>query len=181
MLRIFILAALAGFPAWAAEAVAPVAHVTNFGVVNEHLFRGAEPSAVGLSELGASGVKLVIDLREAGAATQFEKQQADRLGMKYTNIPFQPLSAPTSAQIQMVLNLLAQNQSQTVFVHCRRGKDRTGTVIACYRIQHDGWDNGRALQEAKRFGMSPVEVGMKAFVMHFTPIAGMGEAAGAGR
>ena len=28
-----------------------------------------------------------------------------------------------------------------IFVHCRRGKDRTGTVIACYRIQHDGWAN----------------------------------------
>jgi len=172
----FVLAVLAALSAFAAETVVPVAHVTNFGVVNEHLFRGAEPSAAGMSELGAAGVKLVIDLRQAGAATAFEKQQAEKLGMKYTNIPFQPLAAPTSAQIQMVLNLLAQNQTQTVFVHCRRGKDRTGTVIACYRIQHDGWDNDRALKEAKRFGMSPVELGMRSFVLHFTPMVSAGEA-----
>jgi protein tyrosine/serine phosphatase len=178
--RLFVISLL-GVNAFAAETAAPVAHVSNFGVVNEHLFRGAEPSVVGLSELGTAGVKLVIDLREAGAATQFEKQQAEKLGMKYTNVPFQPLSAPTSAQIQRVLDLLEHNQGQTVFVHCRRGKDRTGTVIACYRIQHDGWDNGRALQEAKRFGMSPVEVGMRSFVLHFTPALGSGEAAGLGR
>jgi len=177
MLRVFVFIALAGLPLRSAETVAPVAHVTNFGVVNEHLFRGAAPSVAGLSELGAAGVRLVIDLRETGAATEFEKQQADKLGMKYANIPFQPLSAPTPTQIQTVLNLLAQNQSRTVFVHCRRGKDRTGTVIACYRIQHDGWDNSRALQEAKRFGMSPVEVAMRSFVLHFTPPMGAGEAA----
>jgi len=173
MFRIFVLAGLAVGLAWAAETALPVAHVANFGMVNEHLFRGAEPSVAGLSELGAAGVRLVIDLREAGAGTEFEKRQAEKLGMKYKNIPFQPLAAPTPAQVQMVLNLLVQNRAETVFVHCRRGKDRTGTVIACYRIQHDGWDQERALKEARRFGMSPVEVGMKAFVLHFTPALGV--------
>jgi protein tyrosine/serine phosphatase len=168
MLPRLLIAGLLAFSLVGAEAP-PIVHVNNFAAVNDHLWRGAEPSAVGLAELGAAGVKVIIDLRETGAATQFEKQRAEILGMKYTNIPFPPLSAPSAAQVRMVLNLLEQNQSQTVFLHCRRGKDRTGTVIACYRIQHDGWDNERALSEAKHFGMSSAERGMRSFVLHFTP------------
>ena len=56
-----------------------------------------------------------------------------------------------------------------VFVHCRRGADRTGTVVACYRIAHDGWDNQKALQEAKGFGMSWTEVAMHHYVMRYQP------------
>jgi protein tyrosine/serine phosphatase len=61
------------------------------------------------------------------------------------------------------------NGSDPVFVHCRRGKDRTGTVIACYRIQHDGWTNIHALEEAKSHGMSFAERSMRAYILHFKP------------
>jgi protein tyrosine/serine phosphatase len=169
MLRRPLIISLIAFAAWAAEAPASLTHVKNLGSVNEHLLRGAEPTAVGLTELGAAGVKVVIDLRETGLSTEFEKHQAEKLGMKYTNVPLPPASAPSQAQIQTVLNLIMQNQSQKVFLHCRRGKDRTGTVVACYRIQHDGWQNQRALEEAKEYGMSRLEVGMRSLILHFTP------------
>ena len=147
---------------------APVIHVHNLGQVNDHLLRGAEPDAVALEELGAAGVKLVIDLRESGKGTQFEKEKTEKLGIHYVNIPLAPLSAPTREQVGGVLKLLTENESEAVFVHCRRGKDRTGTVIACYRIQHDGWNNERALEEAKQYGMSAAERGMRTFIAHFT-------------
>jgi tyrosine-protein phosphatase SIW14 len=172
MLKQLLVASVLAWSALAADVPLPAVHVTNLGVVNEHVWRGAEPSAGALTELGSAGVKVVLDLRESSQATAFEKQQAEKLGMKYTNIPFPPLSAPSPAQVQAALTILTQNQSQTIFVHCRRGKDRTGTVIACYRIQHDGWDNNRALAEAKQFGMSAAERGMRSFILHFTPIVG---------
>jgi hypothetical protein len=54
--------------------------------------------------------------------------------------------------------------------------------VACYRIAHDGWDNQRALQEAKSFGMSWTEVAMHHYVMRYQPqvntAAGMATAAG---
>jgi tyrosine-protein phosphatase SIW14 len=56
-------------------------------------------------------------------------------------------------------------------VHCRRGADRTGTVIACYRITHDGWSNRKALQEATSYGMSWIEFGMQRYVLAFQPPA----------
>jgi tyrosine-protein phosphatase SIW14 len=168
-MRLSVLVSLLVIASYAADTPRPAVHVRNFAVVNEHLFRGGQPTAEGLTELGSAGVKVIIDLRESGEGTGSEKQQAEKLGIKYNNVPFPSLSAPTPAQIRTVLNLLKENTSQTVFLHCRRGKDRTGTVIACYRIQHDGWDNGRALEEARQFGMSAAEWGMRSFILHFTP------------
>ncbi len=148
------------------SAIAP--DITNFHKVTENLFRGAQPSPQGLQELGAIGIKRVVDLRERGAATAFEEAQLKKLGIAYVNIPIGEFSPPTNDQIQAILKLIATPDMPT-FIHCRRGKDRTGTVIACYRIQHDGWDNERALREARMYGMSSFERSMQHFVLHFTP------------
>lgn len=147
------------------------AHVRNFGQVDKTLYRGAEPSALGLQELGAAGVKIIVDLRESGQATIRERQQAEQLGMKYVNVPFPPFSAPANEQVRTVLQLLLNHGSQPLFLHCRRGKDRTGTMIACYRVQHDGWTNIRALAEANEYGMSRAEREMRSFVRHFSPLS----------
>jgi tyrosine-protein phosphatase SIW14 len=144
-------------------------HVHNFAEVNDHLYRGGVPSNIGLEELAAMHVSMIIDLREPGEGTDSEKQEVRILGMKYINVPFRPFSAPSQQQMDSVLSLLLHNDSERIFVHCRRGKDRTGTVIACYRIQHDGWDKRAALQEAVKHGMSFTERGMRSFILDFTP------------
>ena len=153
----------------AAAPLSPPAHVRNFGEVNSEIFRGAAPTDLGLQELASAGVKLIVDLREPGSATIHERAETERLGMKYVNVPFQSFSAPTPAQVRSVLLLMLDHPPGSLFVHCRRGKDRTGTVVACYRIQHDGWKNQAAIKEADRFGMSRAELGMRSFILHFSP------------
>jgi protein tyrosine/serine phosphatase len=44
-----------------------------------------------------------------------------------------------------------------VYVHCRKGHDRTGVVIACFRIAHDGWSNEKAIQSCGRKQIQAVE------------------------
>ena len=167
-LRCWLLAL--ALPLLAAGADHPVIHIRNFGRVNDHLFRGGEPTPEGLRELAAMHVTLDIDLREAGSATESERRVAEGLGIHYTSVPMNGFTAPSQAQIKRVLTLIMPDDAGQIFVHCRRGKDRTGTVIACYRIEHDGWDHRRAQEEANRYGMSWTERGMRAFVLHFQPI-----------
>jgi tyrosine-protein phosphatase SIW14 len=150
---------------------APVRHIRNFGQVNANLYRGAEPSSAGLAELQGRSVRWVIDLRQHSQQTLREQREVENLGMHYVNVPFRPWSAPTPGQIRAVLTLLLNRPDQAIFVHCRRGKDRTGTVIACYRIQHDGWTDARALEEANHYGMSQLERAMRSFVLHFSPLS----------
>jgi protein tyrosine/serine phosphatase len=87
--------------------------------------------------------------------------------MNYVSVPMKGVVVPTNEQIAKVLAVL--NSEGPVFVHCKRGTDRTGAVIACYRIAHDRWQHQQALQEAKSFGMGMAQFGLKHYVMAFQP------------
>jgi tyrosine-protein phosphatase SIW14 len=141
--------------------------VGNFHQLNESVYRGAQPSNQGFQSLAHIGVKTVIDLRESGSRAVNEQKIVEAAGMRYINIPMDGHSAPSEAQVTRILALLNDQSSGPVFVHCRRGADRTGTIMACYRISHDHWQNQKALEEAKANGMSWTELAMKHFVMGF--------------
>jgi tyrosine-protein phosphatase SIW14 len=163
-----LVLALASLPAWAAGLAAP--GIPNFYQVNDHVYRGAQPTDEGWKSLAALGVKTVIDLRRKDEhPTEAEKQAVEAAGMHYINIPMNGLVAPTEEQTSKVLALLDSTKDGPVFVHCRRGADRTGTVIACYRIAHDRWHHKKALAEAKSAGMSWIEIGMKRYVQNYAP------------
>ncbi len=161
-----IFAFLAPLALLAADPTAP--GVPNFHQVNEHIFRGGQPSDEAWPSLAHLGVKTVVDLRlENEHPTKQEAQAVEAAGMRYFNVPMHGVVAPSDEQVARVLGLLDSAAEGSVFVHCRRGADRTGTVIACYRMVHDGWDNERAFKEAKSYGMSWLQVGMKHYVLSF--------------
>jgi tyrosine-protein phosphatase SIW14 len=148
---------------------ADVAGVGNFHQVNGFVYRGAQPTEEGFRNLARLGITTVIDLREAGGRSKQEEKTVVAAGMKYVNIPMKGMSAPTPQDMAKVLALLGNESAGPVFVHCRRGADRTGTVLAIYRITHDRWENGRALAEAKSLGMSWVERSMRSYILHYRP------------
>ena len=164
-----ILAALVvsfSLPVWPALAETP--SIPNFHQVNEHVYRGGQPAPDTWPALAKMGVKTVIDLRrEDEHSTAEEAKAVAAAGMKYVNVPMKGVVAPTDAQIAKVLELL--DSQEPVFVHCKRGADRTGTVIACYRIAHDRWQRQQAMQEAKSLGMGMVQLGLKRYIMTYQP------------
>jgi protein-tyrosine phosphatase len=76
---------------------------------------------------------------------------------------------PKDDQVAAVQALFNDTTSGPVFVHCKRGADRTGMVIAVYRISHDQWDNQKALSEAKSNGMSFFERAIQHYVLDYKP------------
>ncbi len=170
---------LAGFLAIGpGAAVAPAADgVPNFHQVNERIYRGAQPSDDGYKFIAGLGVKTVIDLREEHGQAAAEEKQVSAAGMRFINIPMDDLGAPTDSQIALALAVLTDEAAGPVFVHCRRGADRTGTVIACYRIAFEHWQNRRALEEARSHGLSFFERGMQRFILDFQAPASAAPAA----
>jgi len=163
-----VLPALALSISIAASLTAGTPAVPNFYQVNDHVYRGGQPSAEAWQGLAQMGVKTVVDLRrEDEHSTAAEAQAVAAAGMKYINVPMKGVVAPSDAQIAKILAVL--DSQEPVFVHCKRGADRTGAVIACYRIRHDGWQREQALHEAKSFGMSSLQFGLKRYIMSFQP------------
>jgi tyrosine-protein phosphatase SIW14 len=143
--------------------------IHNFYQVDEHVYRGAQPTDEGFQYLAKIGVKTVIDLRGAGEGRRNEESVVTAAGMKYINIPMTGLTPPSEAEITKILGMLEDGTTSPVFVHCQRGADRTGAVIASYRIEHDGWDNARALKEAMANGMSFFQIPRQSFIRNFQP------------
>jgi len=146
--------------------------VTNFHQVDEHVYRGAQPTDEGLKSLANMGVKTIIDLRGPGDHSVWEEKAVEALGMRYVHVPMRGMSAPSNEDVAKVLAILdspSESSNWPVFVHCKRGMDRTGTVIACYRIQHDHWKNQKALDEARLHGMHRIEWAMMSYVLRFQP------------
>jgi uncharacterized protein (TIGR01244 family) len=142
--------------------------VPNFHQVSERIYRGAQPTPEGFQELAKMGIKAVVDLRREPEQFQAEQHIVEALGMKFLSVPMS-MQAPTEEQIARVMQELSSNAGP-VFVHCHGGRDRTGTVIACYRKAHDAWDSQKALQEADLAGMRG-DVGMRKYVRKFQTLA----------
>jgi len=129
-----------------------VGGIGNFGRVNDRLYRGAQLDASALRSLKRLGVGSIIDLRMTNEVWKAEAAEARANGMVYTNVPLSGIHRPAAAQVSKILALI-ETLPPPVFIHCQRGCDRTGTIIACYRIEHDQWSGEAALQEARRYGM----------------------------
>jgi tyrosine-protein phosphatase SIW14 len=153
----------------ASLSAADIPEIPNFHPVNDHIYRSGHVPPAGYKALAKLGVKTIVDLR---VVDMEEAAAAQAVGIQYANIPMDGLSAPSNDQITQVLAILDDSSKWPVLVHCRRGKDRTGTVVACYRIAHDRWDNEKALKEAKSYGMSRLERSMQKYILSFQPPAG---------
>ena len=145
----------------------PADAIRNFNQVDEHVYRGGQPTMEQFNDLAKIGVKTIIDLREPGKRSREEEKAVTAAGMRYINVPMTGLTPPTDNEINRILNILEDASAGPAFVHCMRGADRTGAVIASYRIDHDGWDNDRALKEAMSRGMSFFQFPRQSYIRHF--------------
>jgi tyrosine-protein phosphatase SIW14 len=146
-----VVSLIAGTQVSWCQAQKEVRGLPNFGRVTEKLYRGAQPSSDGFDALHAMGVGVVVNLREDRTEVASEKRQVESRGMKSIGIPWSANREPSSAQIVEFLDLVRNNPDTKIFVHCRRGADRTGVMIAAYRIAVEHKSVAEALSEMHRY------------------------------
>jgi tyrosine-protein phosphatase SIW14 len=125
--------------------------IPNFGEVTPTLYRGAQPSLKGFQALSKMGVEIVVDAR--GNRSKSEGKVVKRLGMKYVAIPWH-CPFPHDDVFARFVKLLKDNPHKKVFVHCRLGDDRTGMMIASYRMAVEDWSANDAMLEMEHFGFT---------------------------
>ena len=147
--------------------------IDNFGKINDHYYRGAQPQGDDFRALASIGVKTVIDLAAEGDPA--EDAHAKAAGMKFVRIPMTVHIAPTPAQISQFLTLVNDPANQPVYVHCIGGRHRTGVMTAIYRMTVDQWNAARALAEMKayRYGAEFLHPEFKQFIeTYIVPMTG---------
>jgi protein tyrosine/serine phosphatase len=143
--------------------------ITNFWKVTDKIYRGGLPTIAQLADLKALGVNTVINLMVAGDQADAEQVGVANLAMRYIHIPESGAFEPHYSDVETVIRLMDDPAMGVVFVHCLHGDDRTGTVVACYRIQYEDEANADALLEAEARGMNRLQVLMKEFIEDFKP------------
>jgi protein tyrosine/serine phosphatase len=129
----------------------PAEALVNFARVTNTLYRGAQPSPEGFSDLQKMGISIIVNLRDEPKEMGAEKREVESLGMKYVGIPWKGSDEPSNSQIVQFLDLVRANSQAKIFVHCQRGADRTGTMIAAYRVVVEHESVSDAVSEMRKF------------------------------
>jgi len=119
----------------------------NLHQVSDDLYRGAQPTAQGMQRLEALGVRTVINLRTSDT----DGDLLTGSGLTYERIPMTAWR-PKDRDVVRFLQIVANADRQPVFIHCRRGADRTGMMVAVYRIAVQGWEKEQAVAEMTQGG-----------------------------
>lgn len=135
-----------GRPAnWAAPLHEP--GLSNFYRVTTNLYRGAQPTAQGMKELKAMGIKTVLNLRSFHS----DASLVSRGDLKLARLHMKPWHAEDE-DVVAFLKIVSNTNNLPVFVHCERGADRTGMICAMYRVAICGWTKEAAIKEMKEGG-----------------------------
>ncbi len=124
--------------------------VPNFGEVTPTLYRGGLLHTAGLKVLATMGINVVVDTHANDVS---EEKTVKSLGMEYVAIPWH-CPWPRDEVFAKFLKVLRENKGRKVFVHCRLGDDRTGMMVAAYRMADEGWTADEAMNEMKMFGFT---------------------------
>jgi protein tyrosine phosphatase (PTP) superfamily phosphohydrolase (DUF442 family) len=128
--------------------------IKRFARVDVRLYRGGQPEPSDFSRLRDVGIRTIVSLR----TDDDEREIVESLGMNFVHIPitlrpFGLAGGVSTSDIQRFLRIVDDPSSEVVFVHCRRGADRTGVFIGAYRIVRQQWSPEDAYEEAREIGM----------------------------
>lgn len=113
----------------------------NLHRINDSMFRSEQPSKTGILEIQKLGVKSVLSLRNV---------KSDRFIKRNSSLKFykKTINAWTMTEDELIEALkLLRDAEKPVLIHCVHGSDRTGTVVAAYRIVFEHWSKEKAIQE----------------------------------
>jgi protein tyrosine/serine phosphatase len=138
--------------------------IPNFHYVDNDLYRGGHPSCSGLLKLEALGIRTFIDLGGGAAGTLHHCNEAEDPGIQVIH---SKISLPDVAVLGISdkrlrrLFALMQKGPKPIFVSCSLGRDRTGLIVALYRMRRGEMSFSEARDEAIYYGYRTRFIGLR--------------------
>ncbi|UQZ89182.1 protein-tyrosine-phosphatase [Deltaproteobacteria bacterium Smac51] len=126
-------------PRWARPVSLPGS--SNLFEVTPDFYRSAQTDAEAFKEYEKFGIKTVINLR----AFHSDRDEVRGTGLNLIEVPIHTWSIEDDEVIAALWHI--KNEPGPVMLHCWHGADRTGTVVAIYRMAFQGWSREEALDE----------------------------------
>jgi protein tyrosine/serine phosphatase len=122
----------------------------NFFKVDHKLYRSARPGKHDFRELLEHGIQEVLNLRWYHSHRTRHLRHARAAGLKLHRIA----SKASKINVHQLIEALRviRDAKGPILVHCWHGSDRTGAVIAMYRIVFQGVSKEEAIEEMTRGG-----------------------------
>ena len=118
----------------------------NLYKVNDSIYRCEQPDSLGFTIINSLGIKSVLNLR----TTHKDNKRIHKLPLQLYNVK---MSAEQITDDDMIRALwILKNSAKPIVVHCAHGSDRTGAVLAMYRIIFQNWTKEQAINEMKNGG-----------------------------
>ena len=122
--------------------------LTNLFQLSDILYRSGQPVAQGLTSAKTLGIKTVLSLQLVNADTTYEAEE--NTGLTLEHVSMVPWYVSTEQLIEAMQKI--DQAEKPVLVHCLHGSDRTGLIVALYRILFEGWTREMAVYEMTEGG-----------------------------
>lgn len=139
-------------------------HETSPGV-----FEGRKPKTeADFATLRQNKIRTILSLQTLTCAVEPERKRAEQNGLALLNVPIlaSPFG-PRERNVKAALQILATPSLKPIYVHCLLGRDRTGVLLALYRVYYENWTPEAAWDDMIRRGGFKSRLGMLGFEMYF--------------
>lgn len=128
-----------------------IAGLPNLNQVAPNLYRSAQPTAEGfIAAQSTLKILTVINLRESQTDAALLKD----VQIEEQSVPMNAMQIKETDVISALKLIKAGQVKGPVLVHCKHGADRTGVVIAMFRILYQGWSKAQAIDEMENGGFN---------------------------
>jgi len=115
--------------------------------LSDDLYRSAQPSAEGMTNLEEMGIKTIVNLRLFTS----DRDELEGTELRYVHINMKAWHVEEEEAVEF-LQIVSDPARVPVLIHCNLGSDRTGTMCAVYRIAVQGWSKEEAIREMTQGG-----------------------------
>ena len=129
--------------------------ISTFARLETTVACGGATKAEAVPAIKKMGFASIINVREAnepGAEMEREEAAAKAVGLNFVNVPFN-VGAPAPDLVDRFLAAVTRPENNPAYIHCAAG-GRAAALWMIKRVQVDGWDGDRALEEATALGLN---------------------------